>query len=194
MSHGLEAPAVGAGPHDPAAHPLLARWALAMRTLNGWIMVPCMGAVVLAAGILSYSVAARYFFKIPTEWQDETAIFLLIGATFFSGAFVQSQRGHIGVEAIAGLLSPRANRIRMFFVEAISLVFVAFFAWKSWTLFLDALHEGHTSNSTWGPPMWIPYSLMALGMTLLALQLGLEFVSRVLIRSVPGHNSAGARP
>ncbi len=189
MSHGLEAPAVGAGPHDPTAHPLLARAALALRALNGWIMVTCMGAVVLAAGILSYSVAARYFFKIPTEWQDETAIFLLIGATFFSGAYVQSQRGHIGVEAIAGLLSPRLNRIRMFFVEAISLMFVAFFAWKSWVLFLDALHEGHTSNSTWGPPMWIPYSLMALGMTLLALQLALEFVSRVVVRV-----DRGARP
>jgi TRAP-type C4-dicarboxylate transport system permease small subunit len=187
MSHGLEAP--GAGPADPAAHPMLAAWAGAMRTLNGWIMVPCMAAVVLAAGILSYSVAARYFFKIPTEWQDETAIFLLIGATFFSGAFVQSQRGHIGVEAVAGLLSPRVNRFRMFFVEAISLVFIAFFAWKSWTLFLDALHEGHTSNSTWGPPMWIPYSLMALGMTLLALQLALEFVSRVVIRGEPGARS-----
>ena len=82
----------------------------------------------------------------------------------------------------------------MFFVEAISLLFVAFFAWKSWTLFLDALHEGHTSNSTWGPPMWIPYSLMALGMTLLALQLALEFISRVLVRSELADKSAGARP
>ncbi len=181
MSAGLEA--LGAAPPDPSAHPLLARWASAMHTFNRWIMVPCMGAVVLAAGILSYSVAARYFFKIPTEWQDETAIFLLIGATFFSGGYVQSQRGHIGVEAIAGLLSPRVNAIRMAVVETLSLAFVAFFSWKSWALFREALHEGHTSNSTWGPPMWIPYSIMALGMSLLALQLVLELASRVLVRS-----------
>jgi TRAP-type C4-dicarboxylate transport system permease small subunit len=191
MSAGLDA--LGAPPPDPGAHPLLAGWARAVAALNRWIMVPCMGAVVLAAAILSYSVAARYFFKIPTEWQDETAIFLLIGATFFSGAFVQSQRGHIGVEAIAGLLSPRVNAIRMAVVETLSLAFVAFFAWKSWSLFREALHEGHTSNSTWGPPLWIPYSLMALGMTLLALQMVLELASRVFVRSDLADKSAGAR-
>jgi TRAP-type C4-dicarboxylate transport system permease small subunit len=147
-------------------------------------MVPCMVAVVAAAAILSYSVAARYFFKIPTEWQDETAVFLLMGATFFSGAFVQSYRGHVGVEAIATLLSDRVNHWRMLFVEVVSLAFCSFFAWKSWTLFLEALHEGHSSNSTWGPPMWIPYSLMSVGMTLLALQLVLEVLTRLLYRKV----------
>ena len=182
MSHGFD---VGEGGLDlaepeisPSGHPLIARLERTMRVLNRLIMVPCMLAVFAAAGILTYSVATRYFFKIPTEWQDETAVFLLIGATFLSGAYVQSFRGHVGVEAVAGLLSDRANRIRMLFVDLISFKFCAFFAWKSWSLVGEALHEGHTSNSTWGPPLWIPYSLMATGMTLLALQLLLEFVSR----------------
>ncbi len=177
MSHGFELP--GAAPHaEPPGHPLVATLNRAMQALNRAVMVPCMLAVFLAAAILTYSVAARYFFKIPTEWQDETAVFLLIGATFFSGAYVQSYRGHVGVEAIAGLLSPRMNRLRMMFVETISCAFCAFFAWKSWTLFREAIHEGHSSNSTWGPPLWIPYGIMALGMTLLALQLLLEVVAR----------------
>jgi TRAP-type C4-dicarboxylate transport system permease small subunit len=177
MSHGFELP--GATPQaEPPGHPLVATLNHAMKALNRVVMVPCMMAVFLAAAILTYSVAARYFFKIPTEWQDETAVFLLIGATFFSGAYVQSYRGHVGVEAIAGLLSPRMNRLRMMFVETISCAFCAFFAWKSWTLFREALHEGHSSNSTWGPPLWIPYGIMATGMTLLALQLLLEVVSR----------------
>jgi len=67
----------------------------------------------------------------------------------------------------------------MLFVEVISLAFCAFFSWKSWTLFLEALHEGHASNSTWAPPMWIPYLLMAAGMTLLTIQLLLEVTARV---------------
>jgi TRAP-type C4-dicarboxylate transport system permease small subunit len=183
MSRGVEIDEAGLELAEPEGvapgHPLIATIDGAMRALNKAIMVPCMLAVFAAACILTYSVAARYFFKIPTEWQDETAIFLLIGATFFSGAYVQSFRGHVGVEAIAGLLSRRANRIRMLFVDLVSCLFCAFFAWKSWSLFREALHEGHTSNSTWGPPLWLPYSLMAAGMTLLALQLLLEFVSRV---------------
>jgi TRAP-type C4-dicarboxylate transport system permease small subunit len=188
MSHGYDVSEAGLELTEPErfsgtvgiGHPGIAALDRALRRVNRWVMVPCMLAVFLAAGILSYSVMARYFFKIPTEWQDETAIFLLIGATFFSGAFVQSFRGHVGVEAIAGLLSPRVNRYRMMFVELVSMLFCSFFAWKSWTLFLESLHEGHTSNSTWGPPLWIPYFIMAAGMTLLSLQLLLEIVSRVV--------------
>ncbi|MDE2367654.1 MAG: TRAP transporter small permease [Burkholderiales bacterium] len=149
-----------------------------MALVNRVVMVPCMAALVVAAAILSYSVAARYFFHIPTEWQDETAVFLLIGATFGSGAWVQSQRAHVGVDAVAALLSARANRWRLLAVDALSAAFCAFFAWKSWTLFAEALREGYTSNSTWGPPLWIPYALMALGMTLLTLQLALDVTTR----------------
>ena len=178
MNHGFELP--GASPAaEPAGPPLVAALDRALQAVNRAVMVPCMLAVFAAAAILTYSVAARYFFKIPTEWQDETAVFLLIGATFFSGAYVQSYRGHVGVEAVAGLLPPWVNRVRMLIVELISLVFCSFFAWKSWTLFKEALHEGFSSNSTWGPPLWIPYSLMASGMTLLALQLLLEVVKRI---------------
>ena len=183
MSHGFDVTEAGLELTEPETpppgHPLIAVLNRAMRVLNRLIMVPCMLAVFAAACILTYSVAARYFFKIPTDWQDEMAIFLLIGATFFSGAYVQSLRGHVGVEAVAGLLSDRANRIRMLFVDGVSFLFCAFFAWKSWSLFREALHEGHSTTSTWGPPLWVPYSLMAAGMTLLALQLLLEFISRV---------------
>jgi TRAP-type C4-dicarboxylate transport system permease small subunit len=184
MGHGFDVGEAGLElariEQPPPGHPLVVRLDRALKAVNRWVMVPCMVAVFLAAAILSYSVAARYFFKIPTEWQDETAIFLLMGATFFSAAFVQSFRGHVGVEAIAGLLSPRANHWRMLFVETVSGAFCTFFGWKSWSLFAEALREGYTSNSTWGPPMWIPYLLMSLGMTLLALQLWLEIAARVL--------------
>ena len=187
MSHGYQVGEAGlelAAPESvPAGHPVVAALDRAMKTLNRLVMVPCMLAVFLAAGILSYSVAARYFFKTPTEWQDETAVFLLMGATFFSGAYVQSYRCHVGVEAMAGLLSRRANAWRMLFVDGVSLAFCAFFSWKSWTLYLEAYQEGFTSNSTWGPPMWIPYLLMSAGMTLLVLQLLLEVVSRLVDRS-----------
>ena len=190
MSHGFDVGEAGLELHDAEVlggpgHPGVAAFDRALKFVNRLVMVPCMLAVFLAAGILTYSVAARYFFKIPTDWQDETAIFLLIGATFFSGAYVQSYRGHVGVEAIAGLLGQRANHFRMMFVEAISFAFCAFFAWKSWTLFAEALHEGHSSNSTWGPPLWIPYSLMAVGMTLLTVQLALELTSRIVNREDP---------
>jgi len=72
------------------------------------------------------------------------------------------------------MLPPRANHIRQTFVDFASLLFCGYFAWKSWTLLHEAWSENYHSGSTWGPPLWIPYSLMAVGMTLLSIQLALQ--------------------
>ena len=146
----------------------------ALGLLNRLIMMVAMLAVVAAAGVLTLSVIQRYFLKIPTDWQDETAIFLLVGVTFLSGAAVQARRGHVGIEAVSSLLSPRAELIRMRFADLVSCLFCGFFAWKSWTLLQEAITDGQTTDSTWAPPLWIPYSAMAVGMTLVALQLALQ--------------------
>lgn len=131
-------------------------------------------ALILAAFVLTYSVVTRYFFKSNTDWQDEFAVFCIVGAVFMAGAYVQSYRGHIGIEALAAILPPRANRIRAAIVDLGSALFCAFFAWKSWTLWREAWRDNQTTTSSWGPPLWVPYGFMALGMTLLALMLLLQ--------------------
>lgn len=131
-------------------------------------------ALVLASCVLTYSVVLRYFTPEPTDWQDEFSVFLLIGVTFLSAAWVHSQRGHIGIEALASILSPRANRLRLFVVDMLSATFCAFFAWKSWTLLHEAWTEGYVSATAWAPPLWIPYLAMSVGMSLLTLQILLQ--------------------
>jgi len=150
-----------------------------MNAINKAIVFASSIALVLASAILSYSVLTRYFFNMPTYWQDEAAVFLLVGATFMSSAFVQSLRGHIGIEALTTLLSPRVNAFRLIAVDAVSLLFCAFFSWKSWTLLHEAWAIGQVTESTWGPPLWIPYSTMAIGMTLFTLQIALQFLVAV---------------
>jgi TRAP-type C4-dicarboxylate transport system permease small subunit len=151
----------------------------AMAVLNKVIVVLCSTALIVASAILSYSVAARYFFNAATYWQDEAAVFLLVGGTFLSTAFVQAGRGHIGIEALTGYLSPRGNAVRTLLVDALSLLFCCFFSWKSWTLLHEAWVDGQVSGSTWAPPLWIPYSMMALGMTLMTLQIALQLASAI---------------
>ena len=133
-------------------------------------------ALIGACAVLSYSVLGRALFHAANYWQDEAAVFLLVGATFMTSAYVQSQRGHIGIEAFVGLLSPLANRIRLWLVDVASLLFCAFFTWKSWTLTYEAWDEGQVSNSMWSPPLDIPYGLMACGMTLLCVQILLQII------------------
>jgi TRAP-type C4-dicarboxylate transport system permease small subunit len=125
----------------------------------------------------------RYFLKISTDWQDETSVFLIVGAVFMSAAAIQAGRGHVAIEAIVGLLPDRVNAAREIAVDSASLVFCGFFAWKSWLLLHEAWTEGFHSGSTWGPPLWIPYSLMTVGMALLSVQLLLQVVHGLQGRS-----------
>ncbi len=145
-----------------------------MAAVNALMLFVGMLALLVAAFVLTYSVFSRYLFKAATDWQDEVAVFSIVGAVFLSGAWVQSQRGHVGIEAIASVLPPRFDRIRRIVVDIMTLAFCAFFAWKSWTLFHEAWVDKMTTSSTFSPPLTIPYGLMATGMTLLVLQLVLQ--------------------
>jgi len=174
MSHGIEAPpaTVEIDPHTPA---LLRPLAHALLQINRFMAGLGMVALLVASIVLTYSVFSRYVFKASTDWQDETAVFCLVGATFLCGGFVQSLRGHVGIEAISGLLPAGINRVRKVLVDLICLLFCGFFAWKSWDLFHEAWVDGQTTSSSWAPPLWIPYILMASGMLILTLQLIVQF-------------------
>jgi TRAP-type C4-dicarboxylate transport system permease small subunit len=157
--------------------PVLAALQRGLSLVNRLIALMASLALVGASLILSYSVAVRYAFHQATYWQDEAAVFLIVGATFLASAYVQERRGHVGIEAIIGLLSPRVNWVRLLAVDVASLAFCAFFSWKSWTLFHEAFEDGQVTSSTWGPPLAIPYGVMAAGMTLLSLQILLQLAA-----------------
>ena len=143
---------------DPATPRLLLPLAYALALVNRGVVALGMLALLAASLVLTSSVVTRYVFKASTDWQDETAVFLLVGATFLSGAFVQSIRGHVGIEALASALPRRVDLARRAGIDALCLAFCTLFAWKSWTLLHDAWSEGQTTSSSWAPPLWIPTS------------------------------------
>jgi TRAP-type C4-dicarboxylate transport system permease small subunit len=153
--------------------------------VNHWIVILASIALVIAACVLTYSVITRYFLHLSTDWQDEMSVFLIVGAVFMSAAAVQARRGHVGIEAIVGLLSPRANRIRQISVDVATFIFCAYFSWKSVILLHEAIVEGFRTSSTWQPPLWVPYSLMTAGMILLSLQVLLQIAVQLRRRSGP---------
>jgi TRAP-type C4-dicarboxylate transport system permease small subunit len=163
---------------DPDTPAFLRPLALLLQWVNQAMVWLGMIALLVASCVLTYSVVSRYVMQASTDWQDEAAVFCLVGATFMCGAFVQSLRGHVGIEAVSGLLSATVNAWRQVFVDLMSTAFCTFFAWKSWTLFHEAWVEQQTTSSSWAPPLWIPYGLMAAGMSLLGLQLAVQLIAR----------------
>ena len=179
MSHGFELEGAAKPADLVPRNAVLGFFSAALDALNRFVLRVSMVALLVTAAVLTYSVVTRYFLKSSTDWQDEASVFMLVGATFMTAAYVQSLRGHVGIEALATVLPAGVNRARLVLVDVVSALFCSFYSWKSWTLFHEAWTEGQTTSSSFAPPLWIPYSLMSVGMTLLAIQLVLQSAVRL---------------
>jgi TRAP-type C4-dicarboxylate transport system permease small subunit len=181
MAHGLEEAGIeNLTAAQPVAVGLPGR---ILDRLNRIIVIVSSIALVVAACVLTYGVVTRYFLHYSTDWQDEMSVFLIVGSIFMSSAAVQARRGHVAIEAVSSLLSDNVNRWRLFVVDIATFAFCAFFSWKSWLLLEEAVVEGYRSSSTWQPPLWIPYSLMTAGMTLLTIQVLFQIIAQWRRRS-----------
>ncbi len=137
---------------------------------------------LLAAGIvLTYGVITAHATGTSIVWQDEVTIFLVAGAMFLAAASVQGKRGHIGIELMSDFLSPRANAARHMIVDVLSFAFCAVFAWKTGALLNELIVDAQTSDSAWGPPLWIPYLIMTIGMVMLAVQIAFQIGQRSVV-------------
>lgn len=186
-SHGIDA---ASGTFSPLDVPKSGALGGVQAVLNGLNAVMAAGSAVaigVAGLVLTWSVIGRYFLGAASDWQDELSTFLLIGATFASAAWVQARRGHVAIDALAHVLPPGADRVRRVLADVLSFLFVAFFAWKSFALLHEAVVDGQTTPSSWGPPLWIPYACMSVGMTLLAVQLALQVLDSRHKISRPAH-------
>ncbi len=178
MAGGVAHDAILAGPETATR---VGGVAGALNALNEWAFKLSAIALVVAAIVLTGGVIFSHLTKTGVAWQDEVTIFLISGAIFMSAAAVQARRGHIGIEVLDHLLPASVNNARRAIIDALVLAFCLIFAWKSGALFLEAVHEGQTSQSAWGPPLWIPYSVLTIGMALLAVQVAVQVGQRSLI-------------
>jgi TRAP-type C4-dicarboxylate transport system permease small subunit len=119
--------------------------------ITGWTAAL---SLVAAAVIVTEAVIVRKVFGISTIWQIEAAVFLLILTVFAGAPFVQKSEHHLNVDLVIIHLSPKTREITLIVVSIISCLLAG---------------NEHT-ESLWGPPLWIPYLFLPLGMTLLFLQ------------------------
>ena len=134
--------------------------------ISGWIAALCL---VSAALIITEAVIVRKLFGASTIWQIEASVFLLI-FTVFVGAFVQKNEHHLNVDLLIINLSPKTREITLIVVSIISCILTGILAYYAWPMWWEALIKNEHTESLWGPPMWIPYLFLPLGMTLLFLQ------------------------
>jgi len=135
--------------------------------ITGWVAALCL---VAAALIVTEAVIVRKLLGISTIWQIEASVFLLIFTVFVGAPFVQKNEHHLNVDLVIIHLSPRTREITLIFVSIISCILTAILAWYAWPMWWETVVNNEHSESLWGPPLWIPFLFLPLGMTLLFLQ------------------------
>jgi TRAP-type C4-dicarboxylate transport system permease small subunit len=135
--------------------------------ITGWTAAL---SLVAAAIIVTEAVIVRKIFGVSTVWQIEASVFLLIFTVFAGAPFVQKNEHHLNVDLVIIHLSPRTREITLIIVSIISCLLAALLAWYAWPMWWEAVVNNEHSESLWGPPLWIPYFFLPLGMTLLFLQ------------------------
>ncbi len=135
--------------------------------ITGWTAALCL---VSAAVIVTEGVLVRKILGVSTIWQIEASVFMLIFTVFAGAPFVQKKEHHLNVDLLVIHLSPRTREITLIVVSVISCIFTAILAWYAWPMWWESVVGNEHSESLWGPPLWIPYFFLPLGMTLLFLQ------------------------
>ena len=105
-SHGIDAASGELPVADVPRRGVLGGVQVALDAVNVVMAVLSSIAIAAAGLVLTWEVAGRYFFSIPSDWQDELSTFLLIGATFASAAWIQARRGHVAIDALTHVLPP----------------------------------------------------------------------------------------
>ncbi|MGH7067185.1 MAG: TRAP transporter small permease [Acetobacteraceae bacterium] len=158
----------------------------AIQAINLFTGVIAGTMIILSAAIITNEVIWRYWLRRPHTWNLELNIFLLIGATFLAANYTQMKRAHVGTEVLQALMPASWNRFRILAGDVLSVLLCGFMAvkvlqydWEAWT-------KDWRTDSTWAPPLWIPYTLIGVGLVLISLEYVIQITDEIA-----GHRPTG---
>ena len=160
------------------AYQIFVRITDGLTVITGWVAALCL---VAAALIVTEAVIVRKLLGISTIWQIEASVFLLIFTVFVGAPFVQKNEHHLNVDLVIIHLSPRTRELTLIVVSIMSCILTAILAWYAWPMWWETVINNEHSESLWGPPLWIPFLFLPLGMTLLFMQY-IVFIGRKIER------------
>ena len=146
----------------------LERFCDAVDRLNEWAGLFWGSSIVLVTVAVLYEVVSRTVFGAPTNWGNETTIYLSAMAYLLAGGYALLHRRHVRIDVIYAALSPR-TRARL---DAFTFVFfLAYMATLIWFGGVDAWNSfaiGETTSTPWNPVIWpVKAAIPAAGLLLL---------------------------
>ena len=135
----------------------------------GWIVIVMMVTI-------SYDVAMRYIFGMPTTWSFEINRYMLIMVVFFGGAWALPAGGHVAVDILTDKTGERKRAIFEIVTIVMALAYMSVFFFESCVFAWDAWAGNVKSTEYLAWPLWPMRTFLVIG----SFFLGLEFLFRLV--------------
>ena len=135
------------------------------------------GCLFLSIVIITELVFERYLFKNAITWQTELVTMLLVASTFIGSAYVLSEKRSCQHGVSLYFLSEKNITRLKIFTDSLCLIFFLILFYVSYEITYEAFIKNYNTGTVWGPPLWIPYSSMLLGATLMTM----SYISELIL-------------
>lgn len=153
--------------------------ARAVDALGAAAMAVSAVATVLMTALITVEVVGRSFFGVSTLVADEMSGYLLVVLTFFGLADSLRSDSFIRVELLYSRLPTRARRRLDAGLLLIALAYTGLLTYHFWGFVAASYRFGTTSIYFTETRLWVPQAFMAVGATVLILQILAELVRRL---------------
>lgn len=137
--------------------------------------------MVILVILMCYEVVMRYFFNAPTIWGLEFTTFLF-GIHFIMGyGYTESFDGHVRVDIFSSRFSKKVQDILYIVLTVcITTPLVALLSIWAWDNAITSTKILERLSSAWAPPIWPVKIFMAMGFSLLLLQVLSNLLKRII--------------
>jgi C4-dicarboxylate transporter, DctQ subunit len=112
----------------------------------------------------------RFVFDAPTEWVNETSVYLVMVSAFLGFAPALASGKHISVDLLITKFPPKTNKLLGAIVSLLGLIFSLVFLVTSTEMALNSYRLNMLSVSTLRIPLYLPQLALPVGFALLSLQ------------------------
>lgn len=151
-----------------------------VRRLNAACMAVACVLIGLIALLTVWEAVTRYFFRQPATWTYPVTSYMLLFSIYLALGFTLQKGGHVSVDFVVEMASPRVRRWMDRLGHALGLVFVLAFLVQSVRVTSRQLSEGQRDISALSLPIGPISAVVPVGLTLLALTYLLVFIDSFL--------------
>ncbi|MGB6009370.1 TRAP transporter small permease subunit [Castellaniella sp.] len=141
------------------------------------VALAILAAILLVAAtiIITWMVFKRGI-GLQSSWELETAIELMISATFLASPYTLTTGGHVKMDLLDSLLSGSSAHWMALLPRVLACGVCFYLGYAGLEMTIHAYLTGERALGIWQPLVWPKYSTVAIGMLLTAFQYVLEIV------------------